>query len=329
MCETENNIEKISVIIPMYKVEEYLKKCIESILKQTYANLEIIFVDDGSPDKCGEICEEYKKKDSRIKVIHKENGGLSDARNKGIDVATGKYVTFIDSDDYIEENYIEFLYNLMKKYNADISIGSHKIIYNNRIIDKSTYKEFSENSEKVLEKILYDDGVDLSAWGKLYKIELFNEIRFPKGRLYEDSATTYKLIDLANVIAVSSRPIYNYVMRNNSISQGDFNLKKMELITSTNEMTDFIKKEYPNLEKACNRRMMWAYLSTLSQLAKSKKRNKDVEKQLLYYINKNRNKVLKDKKISNRDKFGIYASMFGFKFYKFIWNNYLKITKRS
>ena len=329
MCETENNIEKISVIIPMYKVEEYLKKCIESILKQTYANLEIIFVDDGSPDKCGEICEEYKKKDSRIKVIHKENGGLSDARNKGIDVATGKYVTFIDSDDYIEENYIEFLYNLMKKYNADISIGSHKIIYNNRIIDKSTYKEFSENSEKVLEKILYDDGVDLSAWGKLYKIELFNKIRFPKGRLYEDSATTYKLIDLANVIAVSSRPIYNYVMRNNSISQGDFNLKKMELITSTNEMTDFIKKEYPNLEKACNRRMMWAYLSTLSQLAKSKKRNKDVEKQLLYYINKNRNKVLKDKKISNRDKFGIYASMFGFKFYKFIWNNYLKITKRS
>ena len=329
MCETENNIEKISVIIPMYKVEEYLKKCIESILKQTYANLEIIFVDDGSPDKCGEICEEYKKKDSRIKVIHKENGGLSDARNKGIDVATGKYVTFIDSDDYIEENYIEFLYNLMKKYNADISIGSHKIIYNNRIIDKSTYKVFSENSEKVLEKILYDDGVDLSAWGKLYKIELFNKIRFPKGRLYEDSATTYKLIDLANVIAVSSRPIYNYVMRNNSISQGDFNLKKMELITSTNEMTDFIKKEYPNLEKACNRRMMWAYLSTLSQLAKSKKRNKDVEKQLLYYINKNRNKVLKDKKISNRDKFGIYASMFGFKFYKFIWNNYLKITKRS
>ena len=325
----KENVEKISVVIPMYKVEKYLKKCIESVLKQTYTNLEIILVDDGSPDKCGEICEEYKKKDSRIKVIHKENGGLSDARNKGIDVATGKYVTFIDSDDFIEENYIEFLYNLIQKYNADISIGSHKVIYNNRIIDKSTYKEFSENSEKILEKILYDDGVDLSAWGKLYKIKLFDEIRFPKGRLYEDSATTYKLIHLANVIAVSSRPIYNYVMRNNSISQGDFNLKKMELITSTNEMTDFIKKEYPDLEMACNRRMMWAYLSTLSQLAKSKKRNKEVEKQLLYYIKKNRNKVLKDKKISNRDKFGIYVSMFGFKFYRFIWNNYLKITKRS
>ena len=325
----KKNIEKISVIIPMYKVEKYLKKCIESVLKQTYTNLEIILVDDGSPDNCGEICEEYKKKDSRIKVIHKENGGLSDARNKGIDVATGKYVTFIDSDDFIEKNYVEFLYNLIRKYNADISIGSHKIIYNNIIIDKSTYKEFSENSEKILEKILYDDGVDLSAWGKLYKIKLFDGIRFPKGRLYEDSATTYKLIHLANVIAVSSRPIYNYVMRNNSISQGDFNLKKMELITSTNEMTDFIKKEYPNLEMACNRRMMWAYLRTLSQLAKSKKRNKEVEKQLLYYIKKNRNKVLKDKKISNRDKIGIYVSMFGFKFYRFIWNNYLKITKRS
>lgn len=325
----KKNIEKISVIIPMYKVEKYLKKCIESVIKQTYTNLEIILVDDGSPDNCGEICEEYKKKDSRIKVIHKENGGLSDARNKGIDVATGKYVTFIDSDDFIEKNYVEFLYNLIQKYNADISIGSHKIIYNNIIIDKSTYKEFSENSEKILEKILYDDGVDLSAWGKLYKIKLFDGIRFPKGRLYEDSATIYKLIHLANVIAVSSRPIYNYVMRNNSISQGDFNLKKMELITSTNEMTDFIKKEYPNLEMACNRRMMWAYLSTLSQLSKSKKRNKEVEKQLLYYIKKNRNKVLKDKKISNRDKIGIYVSMFGFKFYRFIWNNYLKITKRS
>ena len=119
----------ITVIVPVYKVEKYIRKCIESIINQTYKNIEIILVDDGSPDDCGKICDEYAKKDNRIKAIHKENGGLSDARNKALDLTNGKYVIFVDSDDYIEKNAIEYLYQLMQKYNTDIAIGLVNPIY--------------------------------------------------------------------------------------------------------------------------------------------------------------------------------------------------------
>ena len=321
--------ELVSVIIPVYNVEKYLEKCIDSVLNQTYNNIEIILVDDGSTDNCGTICDEYSKKDDRIKVIHKENGGLSDARNAGIEIATGKFLTFIDSDDFIEDNYIELLYNTLEDYNADLSIASHKVIYDKTIMDKSTNEEFSGDSKLILEKILYDDGVDLSAWGKLYKAELFKEVRYPKDRLYEDSATTYKLIDLSNKIAVCSKPVYNYVIREKSITNNTFSEKKLDLITSTKEMTDFIEEKYPDLKKACNRRLMYSYLSTLTQLAKSGDENKKVEQELLNYIKKNKKEVLKDNRITKRDRLGIYATTFGMKSYKFFWKCYSKLTKRT
>ncbi len=325
----KDNGDLISVIVPVYNVEAYLRKCIESILKQTYSNLEVILINDGSKDKCGEICEEYRKKDKRIKVIHKVNEGLSEARNTGIINATGKYITFVDSDDYIDDCYVELLYKTIILYGADISIASHRILYENRCIDKSTNEEFCADSKLILEKILYDDGIDISTWGKLYKIELFNNIKFPKGRFYEDSATTYKLIDISSNIAVLSKAVYNYVMRKNSISKSKFSKKKLDLITSTKEMTDFIINKYPELTNACNRRLMYAYLSTLTQLAQSKETNKQIEKELLDYIRKNRQVVLKDKRIPKRDRLGIYASIFGLGFYKFTWNCYLCISKRK
>ena len=319
----------ISVIVPIYNVEEYLKKCIDSIINQTYTNIEIILVDDGSTDNCGTICDEYSQKDDRIKVIHKENGGLSDARNAGIEIATGKFLTFIDSDDFIEEGYIELLYNTIEEYDADLSIASHRVIYDKTIMDKSTNEEFCGDSKLILEKILYDDGVDLSAWGKLYKVELFKEVRYPKDRLFEDSATTYKLIDLSNKIAVCSKPVYNYVIREKSITNNTFSEKKLDLITSTKEMTDFIEEKYPDLKKACNRRLMYSYLSTLTQLAKSGDENKEAEQELLNYIKENKKEVLKDNRITKRDRLGIYATTFGMKSYKFFWKCYSKLTKRT
>ncbi len=329
MKKINTDNELISIVIPIYKVEEYLKKCITSVLEQTYSNLEIILVDDGSPDNCGKICDEYAKKDERIKVIHKENGGLSDARNAGIIQATGNYITFIDSDDYVDENYVELLYTTLVSNEADISIASHRVLYNKKCIDKSTNENFCGKPELILEKILYDDGVDLSAWGKLYKINLFSKVKFPKGRLYEDSATTYQLIDMSKEIAVYSKPVYNYVIREESISNNKFSEKKLDLITSTKEMTDFIRNKYPDLENACNRRLMYAYLSTLTQLAKSEEKNKEIEIELKNYIKNNRKSVIKDKKTPKRDKFGIYSLMFGFEFYKFIWKSYSKLSGRS
>ena len=313
----------ISIVIPAYKVEKYLEKCIDSVINQTYTNLEIILVDDGSPDNCPKICDEYAKKDSRIKVIHKENGGLSDARNKGIEIASGEYISFIDSDDYISQNYVEMLYENIKKYDSDIAIGGHKVLYDDgKIINRYTNEEFCISPKEALNKILYDDGIDLSAWAKLYKKDLFENIKYPVGRLYEDSATTYKLIDLAKKVSVHSVPIYFYIMRSESITNNNFSEKKLDLITSTKEMTEYIQIKYPELKAGCDRRLIYAYLSTLTQLTKSKVKYPKIQNELILFIKKNQAKILMDKRVPKRDKLGILSLNLGFNFYKLSWNFY-------
>lgn len=320
----------VTIVVPIYNVEKYIDRCINSILNQTYKNLEIILVDDGSPDNCGKMCDEYAQKDSRIKVVHKENGGLSDARNAGIDIAKGKYISFIDSDDYIEPEYVEILYKTISEDKSDMAISSHKVIYENgTVLEKATGEKSVLNPKQVLKRILYDEGIDLSAWAKLYKIELFQEVRYPKGRIFEDASTTYKLIDESQKVSINSKSTYNYMIRNNSISNITFSTKKMDLITSTKEMSDYIKGKYPDLEKACNRRLMYAYLSTLSQLAMSTKKFPDEQKILMDYIRKNKKEILKDKSVPKRDKLGIISTTFGFNFYSLSWKIYKKITRRS
>ncbi len=169
----------ITVVVPVYKVEKYIDRCVTSIINQTYKNLQIILVDDGSPDNCGKICDEYAKKDNRIEVIHKENGGLSDARNAGINIAKGKYIAFVDSDDYVANDYIEYMYKILKKENAKISICELQIVWKNTKIEEKTNlqenKEIEKNrkikenevqkltSKQALENLLYSQGIDVSA----------------------------------------------------------------------------------------------------------------------------------------------------------------------
>ena len=320
----------ITVVIPAYNVEKYIERCIKTVVNQTYENIEIILVDDGSPDNCPKICDKWAKKDNRIIVIHKENGGLSDARNAGIDIAKGEYITFIDSDDYIEKDYVEFLYNMIKEDKTDLSICSHTVIYETgKIIEKETKVRDVLPKEEVLYQILYDCGIDLSAWAKLYSIKLFKNVRYPKGRVFEDAATTYKLIDQCDKISVGSFSKYNYIIRKNSISTNAFSPKKMDLITSTTEMTDYLRKKYPKLNSACDRRLMYAYLSTLTQLAKSNAKDKTNKKIMMDYINNNRKKVLKDKKIPKRDRVALICTKFGYNFFKHSWNFYDRITNRK
>ena len=208
----------ISVIIPVYRVEKYLEKCIESVLKQTYTNLQIILVDDGSPDNCGKICDEYAKKDSRIEVIHKINGGLSDARNVGINRANGRYIGFVDSDDYIKEDMYEKLINLIKEYDADISICN---LYD--VIDGKEYVRNKDNGIHeysridILKEILLDKNIQSYAWNKLYKKELFDEIKYPIRKKYEDIGTTFYLFETCNKIVVTSEPEYYYLKRADSL----------------------------------------------------------------------------------------------------------------
>ena len=208
----------ISLIIPVYKVEKYLEKCIQSVINQTYENLQIILVDDGSPDNCGKICDEYAKKDHRIEVIHKSNGGLSDARNKGLEIAKGEYIGFVDSDDYIEADMYEVLYNLLKQYNADVSICNFYTVSQGKISIKNADNGINEyNRIEILKEILLDKNIQSYAWNKLYKKELFDEIKYHIGKKYEDIGTTFYLLEKCNKVVVTGKSEYYYINRQDSI----------------------------------------------------------------------------------------------------------------
>lgn len=242
-------MEKISIIVPVYKVEQYLHQCIDSIIGQTYTNLEIILVNDGSPDGCGKICDEYREKDRRIIVIHKENGGLSDARNAGIRISTGKYIGFVDSDDYIEKDMYEFLYNLIIKYDADISICGRYELKDLDFPSNKKYKDICYTKELAIKEILKDDKLRSYAWDKLYKAKLFNDVTYPKGKYYEDMYTTYKLIQKSNKIVLNASPKYHYRFRKESITNRDFTSKNLDLIGGSEALLDFARENYPHFYK--------------------------------------------------------------------------------
>ena len=220
--------EKITVIVPVYNVEHYLNKCLDSIIKQTYKNLEIIVVNDGSTDNSGIICQEYARKDNRIIYIEKENGGLSDARNVGLDKMTGSYVTFIDSDDWVESDYVEVLYNKLIEYHADIAVGNYysfnesEGMFYFHILGDSYYEKVYDNVsifENLYESQEMKSFALISAWGKLYKAGLFEQLRFDIGKLGEDGYLNQKIYLLAEKIVYIHKGIYSYRIRNNSLSR--------------------------------------------------------------------------------------------------------------
>ena len=227
-----NNNPLISIIVPIYNVEKYLRRCVDSILCQSYHNLEIWLVDDGSPDGCPAICDEYAGKDKRVKVIHKKNGGLSDARNVAIDVATGEYICFVDSDDYVASFYVETLYALIDKYQTKVSIINPVAVDE---FGKQTHsfqsdgQEYCWNADKALEQMFYQEKFDTTAWGKLYHRSLFESgIRYPKGLLFEDLPTTYQLFKKCDKIAFKAVELYYYLLRSDSIEGSVFSTAKMD-----------------------------------------------------------------------------------------------------
>lgn len=228
---------KISVIVPIYSVEKYLSKCIDSIINQTYTNLEIILVDDGSPDNCSIICDDYSLMDIRIKVIHKKNGGLSDARNAGLNVATGDYISFLDSDDYIHKEFYETLINLIIQYDADVAQCEFLKVYedsksNPNGCDFDTDEKISVlDNREALNNLFNEYYVNtVVVWNKLYKRELFKSIRYPKGKIHEDEYTTYKVLFVTNKVVTTSKQLYYYLQRENSIMGKGFNIKSLDKI---------------------------------------------------------------------------------------------------
>ena len=238
----------ISIIIPVYKVEKYLEKCIQSVINQTYENLQIILVDDGSPDNCGKICDEYAKKDHRIEVIHKSNGGLSDARNKGLEIAKGEYIGFVDSDDYIESDMYEVLYNLLKQYNVDVSICNFYTVSQGKIAIKNADNGIKEyNRIEILKEILLDNNIQSYAWNKLYKKELFNEIKYPVGKKYEDIGTTFYLLEKCNKVVITGKPEYYYINRQDSIVNNVTETTIIDYIELIMQRYDYIEENIKEL----------------------------------------------------------------------------------
>ena len=224
--------ELVSVILPIYNVELYLKKCIESVIMQSYKNMEIILVDDGSTDQSPYICDEYAKMDSRIKVIHKENGGLSDARNVGIQASSGSYIALVDSDDLIAQSFIEELYKCCIKSNAMIAVCAYSKFSNeDEIIISNNQGNAQIISGRELIKQIYlgqAGKFGFVAWNKLYSRKLFDSIQYPFGRIYEDTFTTYKLFLKSNRIALLNKSLYFYRIRPESIMSARVSLKKIK-----------------------------------------------------------------------------------------------------
>lgn len=237
----------ISLIVPIYNVEKFLPGCIESIMGQTYENIEIILVDDGSPDSCPQICDEYAGKDARIRVIHQKNKGLSGARNTGIENAQGEYLIFVDSDDTVEPTMVEDLYTYATENDcAIVACGRNYVFEDGQVICKITdEKSKVYNFEDAMHEMNTFTLFDMSAWAKIYKKELFESIRFPEGKLSEDYYIAYKLFDMAQSIGYVAKPLYNYLQRQSSISRN----KKInhDFAYAAKEQMDFLDSKYPEL----------------------------------------------------------------------------------
>lgn len=296
----------ISVIVPVYNVEKYLPKCIESLIDQSYKNLEIILVDDGSTDSSGKICDEYAKKDARIIVVHQENGKTSKARNKGISISKGDFITFIDSDDYVHQEYCEKLLNAVIQNNAEISsCQMYEFEENDDVVDeKNEYIETVLDRNQVIEKLSKDGVLYEVVCGKLYSKKLFDDVEFPVGIGYEDSATIYKLYAKINAMVILNQEYYYYLQkRSGSAMTTPYNIKKQsDNFKVIHDRYLFLKDRFPDMQDLIKAKYIRnaitlierSYLQEKKELIESKiiedliielqELTKDIDKNVLYEV---------------------------------------------
>ena len=314
----------ISIIIPVYNVGDLLDKCFKSIDAQNYKNLEIIIVDDGSTDNSGKICDIYAGQKENVKVFHKENGGVSAARNYAIKRASGEFVAFIDADDTVEKDYIQYLYSLIAKYNTDISVCQHKVIYQNgRELNYGKNGDVLLSQQSCYEKMLYNKEIDVTPWAKLYRLKLFNGIYYPDGVLFDDLATTYKLLMKCENIACGYETKYNYYLREGSISNGKFSQKKFDYVRLTDQMADCIVEKYFALQQAALARKVRARFSIIDLIINSnlKGYQKYIDEYREYII-QNRKAIIHDKNVSKGMKCAVLIISCSKFIYKIMWKIY-------
>lgn len=308
----------ISVIVPIYGVESYLQQCVDSIINQTYTNLEIVLVDDGSPDNCGKICDEYATKDNRIKVIHKQNGGLSDARNAGLSKITGEYLLFVDSDDWMEYNGIEILYELACEHSADLVIGgvekiddeTENIIWTTATEEPPFYQYYTKQEAM---KDIFLNGC--ASWARLYKRNIHADIIFPIGEVNEDEAIVLNILERCQTIVKTNRVVYKYRYRKQSITSTKWHRKKLDWCKHCENNLAYVSNNYPSLVQYAQQRYRSSLVWALNNMAMCPCEFKD----LIPIYKKKLISVLKEKEghigMVKREKFRAVLLIYCYKWY--------------
>lgn len=320
--------------MPIYKVEDYLKRCVDSITNQTYKNLEIILVDDGSPDNCPMLCDEFAKMDSRIKVVHKENGGLSDARNAGMDVSTGDYIGFVDSDDYIDSDMFEVLVKAIEEYDADISCCRYTRVWDDGKSEKigNDGKTYVYEGIDGLKEYLYAKTVEPFACAKLFKAEDIGNLKYPdrrvrfiKGILGEDNPFNIELLKTTNNMVVVGRSKYNYLQaRQGAITNASVSQKKIDSVFFWDSVSKDCKANYPELLEYALRRQALFYVGLYNRIYKDKSYTK--EKDIIKTFAKDNFSVISRSDICEKSvKLSVYLIAKAPKLYSMIMRLYKKI----
>lgn len=323
---------KISVVVPVYKVEGYLDTCVNSIVNQTFDDLEIILVDDGSPDRCGEICDEYAKKDSRIKVIHKANGGLSDARNVGFEASSGEYISFVDSDDYIQPTMIQKLYEACENNDLKMAGCDFYYIFENsdtEISGSTGLTEVITAEEFFLRVIDTQKFLEMTAWNKLYHRTLFdNGVRYPKGKLFEDQGTTYRFVFQNEKIVHVSEPLYAYrKQRAGAITSQNYSSRENDRIEMTSQMANYVKNNHPSIAtEVITYKVINCNLGILNTMIKAGAKDKKMISLLKMDTMENMKYVFKSK-VSFVKKAQIVASVISFDLYKLLFKKMKRCFK--
>ena len=304
----------ISVIVPVYNVEDYLDQCMESIVGQTYPHLEILMVDDGSTDNSGALCDQWAERDQRIRVIHQENGGLSAARNTALDAMSGELVIMVDSDDVLHLDAVSILLQAIQAHHADVAIGSF-VVFDGKdanwptITSENTVRHY--DSQAALKAIYYQDKLTNSSCWRLFKASLFNDVRYPVGKYYEDLAIVYPLYKKCSLVVGIDDAVYGYRQRNDSIL-GRFSLKRADVLDICEQLERQVLTEDVELLHAVRSRLLSAYFNILLLSYQDKEQDfKELQDRCWKGIKRLRHNCLIDSNVRPKNKAGIIASYLG------------------
>lgn len=309
----------ISVVIPIYNVEKYIFRCIDSLQNQTYKDFELILIDDGSTDNSPSICDELEKKYSNIKVIHQDNSGPSIARNKGLEIANGNYITFVDSDDFVNNRYLECLINLIIKYDADLSCCEFQIFNDIKSIispDENS-KEYCFSGEKAISEMLYGNIHGTSACAILLKSKIAKEIKFQPNKLHEDDLISFKYFGAANKVASTKKKLYYYYERDGSITHTEYGKAQIDQLDAADYIVEQCKKYGKEVQNASIVKKYLNYCEIFFKNPKLKELDSNTYFRIKKEINKIKFKILRNKNIGKRSKIEIIVLLlFGFNFFQ-------------